>query len=253
MLLVIAGALVIGVSLGLMGSGGSILTVPILHYLVGQPEKTAIAGSLLVVGSIAAVGGVQRVLRRRVHWRSVVWFGGPGMVGTWLGARLSAFASGQLQLALFDVVMLGAALRMLRPLPVHDPSVPHVGKPRWKVVLDGLLVGLLTGFVGIGGGFLIVPALVLLGGLPMHLAVGTSLLIIALQSFSGFVKHLDVLHSVGQQLDLRVLAWFVALGILGSLAGGFVGSRIPQAALQRGFASLLLVAGIGILLALLLG
>lgn len=252
MLLPILGALAIGLSLGLMGSGGSILTVPILHYLIGQPEKVAIAGSLLVVGSIAAVGGLQNAARRNVHWRSVLWFGVPGMAGTWLGARLSQHVSGTVQLALFDAVMFAAALFMLRPKP-SEPTTPKAPKAPWKIVLDGLVVGALTGFVGVGGGFLIVPALVLLGGLGMQLAVGTSLLIIALKSFSGFVKYLDVLAELDLELDYTVLAWFIGVGIVGSLLGTVVGKRVPQAALQRAFAVLLLLAGVGILAALLAG
>lgn len=250
MLFVILGALAIGVSLGLMGSGGSILTVPILHYLVGQPEKLAIAGSLLVVGAIAAFGGLQSVRRGTVHWRSVLWFGVPGMCGTYFGALLSKHVSGTVQLLLFDVVMLAASVLMFRPPKLNEG--PRREKARWKVVLDGSLVGLLTGFVGVGGGFMIVPALVLLGGLPMHLAIGTSLLIIALKSFSGFVKYLDVLKELDLHLDFPVLAWFAGVGIVGSLLGSAASSRIPQTMLQRAFAALLLIAGIAILLTLLL-
>ena len=261
MYIVIFGALVIGLCLGLMGSGGSILTVPILHYVVGQPEKAAFAGSLLIVGCIALFGGMQSMWRGRVQWRSVLWFGLPGMAGTWFGAILSVLVSGTVQLALFDVVMLLAAWFMLRPRPqqlqLATVDAAKTGKGQtgialWRVVLYGLLVGVLTGFVGVGGGFLIVPALVLLGRLPMHRAIGTSLVIITMQSFSGFVKYLDVLKQLHIRLDYTVLAWFAAIGVLGSLIGGSLGSRVPQAALQRAFAILLLLAGVGILVALLL-
>jgi uncharacterized membrane protein YfcA len=246
---VVLGALGIGIALGLMGSGGSILTVPILVYLVGQEEKAAIAGSLLVVGSIALVGGLQYVPRGLVHWRSVFWFGLPGMVGTWFGARLSALVSGTVQLAVFDLVMLIAAVFMLRPPRIEAGVAPRKEQARWKVVADGLVVGVLTGFVGVGGGFLIVPALVLLGGLPMGLAIGTSLLIIALKSFSGFVKYLDVLGELDIHLDWGVLGTFVGLGVLGTVGGSQVGRKLPQATLQRAFAVLLLLAGLAILVA----
>ncbi|MEO1086681.1 MAG: sulfite exporter TauE/SafE family protein, partial [Acidobacteriota bacterium] len=167
------GALAIGLSLGALGSGGSILTVPVLVYLVGQDEKTAIAGSLFIVGAIATAGGAQFAVRRLVSWRSVVLFGLPGMAGTLAGAWLGGLVSGTVQLGVFAMVMLLAAGLMFRP-PVGDTaeSAPRAGG---RVALDGLAVGVLTGFVGVGGGFLIVPALVLLGGLSMHLAVGTSL------------------------------------------------------------------------------
>ena len=245
MLLAFLGALVIGVSLGLMGSGGSILTVPILVYVLGQDEKTAIAGSLLVVGSISAVGGMQYVGRRMVDWRSVLWFGVPGMMGTYGGAALAKFVSGTVQLVVFDAVMLAAAFFMLRPARPSDGA--KKGQAAWKIVLDGLIVGVLTGFVGVGGGFLIVPALVLLGGLSMQLAVGTSLLIIALKSFSGFYKYLDVLEEFDLQLDWSVLGTFVAVGIVGSVFGNHVSRRLNHDVLRRIFAGLLLVVGLAML------
>ena len=183
----ILGALAIGLSLGLLGSGGSILTVPVLHYLVGQPDRVAIGGSLLVVGLIAAAGCVPYALHRQVDWRNVGWFGLPGMAGAWLGATLAHWVPGPVQLALFAGVMLLAAWRMLRGGVVAvDDQEPH----RLAVVAGGTGVGLLSGLVGVGGGFLIVPALVLLAGVPMVSAVGTSLVVIAMNSVSGFGKYL---------------------------------------------------------------
>jgi uncharacterized membrane protein YfcA len=183
MLLAWVGALLIGVALGMLGSGGSILTVPILIYVVGEPEKLAIAESLAVVGLIALVGAVPYGLRRQIDWKGVIWFGLPGMAGTYLGAYLSQWLPGTWQLGLFALVMLLAAYFMFRP---QKPSEHQLRKRSpFKIALEGLGVGVLTGLVGVGGGFLIVPALVLLGGLPMHLAVGTSLLIIALKSGAG--------------------------------------------------------------------
>ncbi len=188
MVLAWLGALSIGLSLGLLGSGGSILTVPVLVYLVGQDEKVAIAGSLAVVGTIALAGALQYLRSDQVDWRNVGWFGVPGMAGTWLGAMLAAFVPGLVQLALFAVVMLVAAVMMLRGGELKD-TVARSPREVWKIALDGLAVGILTGLVGVGGGFLIVPALVLLGGLSMHRAVATSLVIIALKSYSGFIKY----------------------------------------------------------------
>lgn len=236
MFLAFIGALAIGLSLGLMGSGGSILTVPILVYLVGQDEKIAIAGSLFIVGCIAVVGGIQNAVQKKVHWHSVLWFGLPGMVGAWLGAQLSIFVTGTVQLLLFVVVMITAGVFMVRP-PQLKPSTHQ--RAVWKIGLDGLLVGMLTGLVGVGGGFLIVPALVLLGGLPMHLAVGSSLMIIALKSFSGFAKYLEVLSHQEHTLDWTILGTFVGLGVVGTLFGGVVASRLPQDFLQKMFAGLL--------------
>ena len=168
-LLALPGALAIGLSLGLLGSGGSILTVPVLVYLLGQDEKVAIAGSLFIVGTIALVGGMQFLRAGFIQWRSVLIFGLPGMAGTYFGAVIAAFVPGTMQLALFALVMLGASYLMLRPLDLeHADSTPRA---TWKIAVDGLAVGVITGLVGVGGGFLIVPALVLLGGLTMHLSL----------------------------------------------------------------------------------
>lgn len=235
------GALLIGVSLGLMGSGGSILTVPVLAYLVGQDEKVAIAGSLGIVGGISLVAGIPYARQRLVDWRSVSWFGVPGMGGAYLGAWLSQFVSGTVQISVFAGLMLVAALLMLRPM--KEASTPTAPRSRWKIVLEGLVVGTVTGFVGVGGGFLIVPALVLLGGLSMHRAVGTSLCIIALKSFTGFAKYLDVLDAAGLRLDWQVLGVFVVVGVAGSFLGKAANSRLPQALLRRAFAAFLVVVG----------
>jgi uncharacterized membrane protein YfcA len=156
------GAVAIGVSLGLLGSGGSILTVPVLVYLMGQDEKVAIAGSLFIVGSVALTGSMQYLRARLIDWRNVVIFGIPGMAGTYVGALSAAYVSGIVQLSLFAVVMLLASYMMLRPLKLDETS--HAPRESWKIAADGLLVGVITGLVGVGGGFLIVPALALLGG-----------------------------------------------------------------------------------------
>ncbi|UCC14707.1 MAG: sulfite exporter TauE/SafE family protein [Gammaproteobacteria bacterium] len=239
------GAVAIGLSLGLLGSGGSVLTVPVLVYLVGQDEKVAIAGSLAVVGSIALVGALPYLARGMIDWRSLGLFGIPGMIGTWLGAYVAGFVSGETQLLVFAMVMLLAAGLMLRTQPVVN-RMP-VQRHAWKVVIDGIVVGVLTGFVGVGGGFLIVPALVLLGGLGMHRAVATSLAIIALKSFAGFWKYLDVLDDQGLELDWGVLATVTFLGIIGSLAGNRLAVRLPHARLKRGFGVFLVFMGVFII------
>jgi uncharacterized membrane protein YfcA len=244
-MLALPGAIAIGLSLGLLGSGGSILTVPVLVFLLGQDEKTAIAGSLFIVGSIALAGGLQFLRAGFIQWRSVLTFGLPGMLGTYLGAFLAAYVSGVMQLALFALVMLAASYFMLRP-----PDLQHVdAAPRatWKIASDGLIVGIITGLVGVGGGFLIVPALVLLGGLGMHQAVATSLIIIALKSFSGFYKYLDVLEKQSLELDWNTLLVVTALGIAGSFAGSRLARRLPQDKLKRWFAYFLIAMGIYIL------
>ena len=240
------GAIAIGVSLGLLGSGGSILTVPVLVYLIGQDEKLAIAGSLFVVGTIALVGSLQFLRAKLIDWRNVAMFGIPGMAGTYLGALLAAYVPGIVQLSLFAVVMLLASFLMLRPVDLEHVSSDQE-RHGVKIAIDGLIVGVITGLVGVGGGFLIVPALVLLGGMPMHRAVATSLFIIALKSYSGFYKYLDVLEKQNLQLDWNTLLIVTGLGIAGSFAGAHFANRLPQHTLKKGFGYFLIVMGIYIL------
>ncbi len=246
MTLALLGALAIGLSLGLLGSGGSILTVPILVYLVGQPEKLAIASSLAIVGGIALAGALPWTLKRQVDLRSLLWFGLPGMLGTWLGAWASQWFTGAAQLALFAGVMLLAAAMMFR----SPPTVVSAGQPprgRLAIVGDGLAVGAITGLVGVGGGFLIVPALVLLGRLSMQKAIGTSLWIIAMKSLSGFIGYLPMLEKQGMHLDWRLIGLFIAVGAAGTLLGMQMASRLPQQTLKRAFAVFLVLMGVYII------
>ena len=240
------GALSIGLSLGLLGSGGSILTVPVLVFLIGEGEKVAIAESLAIVGGIALAGSLPYARRRLVDWRSVALFGIPGMVGSYLGAAVSSYLSGNTQLALFGFIMLAAAALMFRP-PRGPDVLESARRVAWKIAVDGLIVGVVTGLVGVGGGFLIVPALVLLGGLEMHRAVGTSLTIIALKSVTGFVKYLDVLADLDLAVDWRLIAIFITVGTAGSLIGNWLASRTPQQQLRRAFAVFLIVMGVFVL------
>jgi uncharacterized membrane protein YfcA len=239
------GAIAIGVSLGLLGSGGSIITVPVLVYLLGQDEKVAIAGSLFIVGSIALAGSLQYVRAGLIDWRNVLVFGAPGMAGTYLGALIAAYVPGVLQLGLFALVMLLASYMMLRPAKLTGTE--HVPRESWKIALDGLVVGVITGLVGVGGGFLIVPALVLLGGVAIHRAVATSLVIIALKSYSGFYKYIDVLDAQNLQLDWPTILLVTGLGIAGSFLGARIARKMPQQRLKQGFGYFLVVMGLYIL------
>ncbi len=239
------GAVLIGVSLGLLGSGGSILTVPILVYLVHEPEKLAIAESLAIVGAIALVGALPYTFQKLVVWRSVLLFGLPSIVGTYAGAWLSQWVSGAIQLSLFAGVMLLASWMMLRPTKLSPHSdQPH---PFWKIGMEGLFVGALTGLVGVGGGFLIIPALVLLGGLSMQQAVGTSLWLIAFKSFSGFYKYAEILPQQGYTLNWQVIVMFSIVGAIGTLLGNRIALRVPQARLRQTFALVLILMGAFIL------
>lgn len=240
------GALIIGISLGLLGSGGSILTVPILIYLVDQPEKVAIAESLGIVASISLFGMIPYAYRKEIDWKSVLWFGVPGMLGTYGGASISEFISGNTQLIIFGVVMLLAAFLMVKDNPKLKKEKGY-SAPRYVLIAEGLIVGIVTGLVGVGGGFLIIPALVLFGGLNMRIAIGTSLTIIAAKSFIGFYKYLDVLQAEKLNIDWELLAIFTVIGIIGSLVGGRLSKIIPQKMLKKGFGVFLIGMGAFIL------
>ncbi|MBO6656116.1 MAG: sulfite exporter TauE/SafE family protein [Pseudomonadales bacterium] len=244
MVLVLPGALLVGLSLGLLGSGGSILTVPILVYLVGQDEKVAIASSLAIVALISIAGSLQFVRERRVQWRTVVVFGIPGIVGTYMGAALSAYAPVGLQMLIFALVLLVASWFMLKP---GSSEVCQRKTKIYEVGAEGFVVGLITGFVGVGGGFLIVPALILLGGLAMQQAVATSLVIIALKSIAGFAKYLEVIQAANLSIDWGVIGFFATAGILGSLVGSYFACRISQGKLKTGFGALLVMVALFVL------
>lgn len=251
MVFAILGALAVGLSLGIFGSGGSILTVPVLIYLLHHEDKVAIAESLGIVGAIALIGVLPYARAKLVDWRVAMVFGVPGMAGTYLGAWAAAFVAGYVQLIVFAGVMLLAARQMWKrskglesPLPAEGAAcvpAPVHSRSALKIIVDGLGVGVLTGFVGVGGGFLIVPALVILCGLSMRRAVATSLVIIALKSAAGFWKYLGVLESAGGSVDWQTIGLFSAIGIVGSFVGKSLNKRLNQNALQRGFAVFLVV------------
>jgi hypothetical protein len=251
MYIIVIGALLIGLTLGLMGSGGSILTVPVLVYLLGHNDKTAIAESLGIVGTIALFAALPYMRSREVDWRKVLWFGLPGMAGTYGGAWLSQYVAGPVQLTLFALVMLLAAWMMFRrpTARITIDESPEAARPpvSWVIALEGLCVGVVTGLVGVGGGFLVVPALVLLGKLPVRTAVATSLPIVAANSLSGFVKHFAVLSGQHVAIDWTTMGAFVLLGIVGALVGNLVGLRINHGSLRRAFAVFLVVMAVFVL------
>jgi uncharacterized membrane protein YfcA len=242
-------AALIGLSLGLLGGGGSILTVPIFVYILGFGAKEAIAMSLAVVGATSFFGAVGHWRVGNMNLRIACIFGVVAMVGTYLGARLSIYFSGAAQLALFAVVMLGAAIFMFRgnaPLRVVDPGdappEPIARMPLLLIVAEGIAVGVLTGLVGVGGGFLIVPALVLLGKVPMKQAVGTSLLVIAMKSAAGFYGYLGQV-----EVDWEFMGLFTAVAIAGIFGGTYLVRFVSQTRLQRAFAVFLVLTGSWIL------
>ncbi len=219
----------IGLSLGLLGGGGSILTVPALVYLVGQSPQAAVTASLVIVGANSAMGAFMHRSQGTLNWRVALVFGGAGMAMAYLAAGWSKAIPSDILMMLFAGLMLVVgAFMMLRPTPVGSEEG---GRGPLVTVLTGAGVGLLTGFLGVGGGFLIVPALVLLVGLPFRQAVGTSLVVIAMNSLAGFLGHLH-----GPPVDVRTVAIFVTAGLTGALVGARLTRFVHPEHLRKTFA-----------------
>lgn len=222
----------------MLGGGGSILTVPVLHYVMGYEVKAAIPMSLVVVGLTSGFGAVNHWRAGTVNWRAAMGFGPPAIVGSVLGAELGLRVDPRVQLAVFAAAMLAAAGSML----LAGRIVPHSsGRPRPLplITLIGAAVGVLTGFVGVGGGFMYVPALVVLGGLAMKQAVGTSLVLIMLSCIAAVLRY----HG-STDFDWRAIGLFTALAFVGVVIGTRLVPHVSQQALRRGFAVFLLVMGV---------
>ncbi len=230
------GAALIGLSLGLTGAGGSIITLPVLVYLAGLAPKDAVGVSLFVVGSAALVGAIQRILAGDFHLKAAVMFALSGMVGATGGAYLTPLVSGRVLMLIFAGLMVLVALNMLMGAK-KEPSMLAECKPL-RCLLAGLGVGVLTGFIGVGGGFLLLPALVKFARLPMRVATGTSLAVIAFNSAAGFLSH------YGEAPPRWPLALtFAGIAAAGVLLGSLFASRMPVARLRQAFAVMVLVTG----------
>ncbi|MGE3541670.1 MAG: sulfite exporter TauE/SafE family protein [Candidatus Tectimicrobiota bacterium] len=233
--LLLSGAL--GVSLGLLGGGGSILAVPMLVYVAGVAARDAVAMSLAIVGTTSLMASVFHGRQGRLDYKVAAVFGGAGMVGAFIGAQCTHLVSDAVLLLLFAALMLVIGTLMLVRKPREAPSTrtPH---PRNlpRVLLAGTGVGVVTGFLGVGGGFLIVPALVVFTDLPMHVAVGTSLLVIALNAAAGFVGHLDQ-----GDIPLALTVAFTVAAVAGTFVGARVAGHIPAQNMRRLFAGFVML------------
>ena len=249
----LAGA-VTGIVLGLFGSGGSIIAMPALMYLLDVEAKSAIAMSMGIVAVTATISGWDNWRRGNVDVKVAAMFGLFGVIGTYGGARLGVFTPVAVQLTLFALVMYAAAWKMLQSKKQAVMQLAVAGGPSLSedenisahmghIAAHGVGVGVLTGLVGVGGGFLIVPALVLLSGIPMKLAIGTSLVIVAAKSYAGFAGYVGAVS-----VDWATMASFTAVTVVGSFVGTRIAHRFSQETLKRSFGVFLVFVASYILL-----
>lgn len=250
-------AVVVGITLGLIGSGGSILSVPILVYIMGVEPILATAYSLFIVGTTALFGGFQKAKQKLVDFRKVVLFGIPTVLSVFVTRKIivpqipeilfttSVFTlhKSVFIMIIFAIVMIFASIRMIKPLQVKIEEV-EVKLNYTKIFIQGVLIGLVAGFVGAGGGFLIIPALLFLAKTPMKMAVGTSLFIVAAQSLIGFLGDLRP----EQILDWKLLLTFTMCSIIGVFTGSYLSKKIEGEKLKTGFGWFVLAMGIYIIL-----
>lgn len=251
------GAILMGLSLGLIGGGGSILTVPILVYLFSVDAVLATAYSLFIVGLTSLIGSFSHMRMGNIHWRTAIVFGIPSILAVYATRAFLVpalpdplFTVGDLvvskslgMLILFALLMVAAAYSMIRKPKANNTHGAEVKFNYPLILVEGAVVGTITGLVGAGGGFLIIPALVLLAKLPMKQAVGTSLIIIAAKSLIGFTGDLkgDTL------IDWNFLLVFSAIAVVGIIAGSLLSKRIPNEKLKPAFGWFVLVMGIYII------
>ena len=250
-------AVLVGVSLGLIGSGGSILSVPILVYIMAVNPILATAYSLFVVGASALVGGIKKALSKEVDFKTVAVFGVPSIIAVFLTRsflvpnipevlfEISGFGLTKpvAIMILFAIVMILSALKMIHSNVAEKEHTASIKNKYLKITLQGLIIGVVAGTVGAGGGCLIIPALVLLVRMPMKMAIGTSLFIVAVQSLIGFTGDLLQDH----QMDWNLLLLFTLFSIIGIFIGNYLSKKISGDKLKVGFGWFVLVMGIYII------
>ena len=230
----------IGLVLGFLGGGGSILTVPALVYIVGQNPQAAVTASLIIVGANATLGASFHQRQGTLNWRIALIFGGVGMVTAYLAAGLSHLIPSTVLMVLFALLMTVVGGFMILSKPPQNEDHAMRGLP--TIIAAGAGVGVLTGFLGVGGGFLIVPALVMLVNLPIRQAVGTSLIVIAMNSLAGLLGHLST-----ATFDMVVIGIFVVAGFVGAFAGARLSRVIKPDHLRASFAVFVVILGVALL------
>lgn len=250
-------AVFVGITLGMLGSGGSILSVPILVYVMSIEPTLATAYSLFVIGTTSLVGGIHKAKQNLVDYKKVVLFGIPAVISVFITRKIIVpripniifstdsftLSKSILLMVVFAIVMIFASVRMIQPL--KEKIVLEGEKLNYyKIVLMGILIGLVSGFVGAGGGFLIVPTLLFFAKTPIKMAVGTSLFIVAAQSLIGFVG--DIMSN--QIIDWKLLQFFTLASILGIFIGNFISKKVEDQKLKTGFGWFVLAMGIYIII-----
>jgi hypothetical protein len=237
----------IGFALGVFGGGGSILAVPMLVFVTRIAPPAAIGMSLAIVGATSLAAGYAYHRRGQVRPKVALLFGGSGIATAFLGARLTHFVAGDVLMLSFGalMVLVGGWMLMTARKAQSIERRSECGEPRsprvLHTVLAGAAVGGITGFLGVGGGFLVVPALIAFAGLGMREAVGTSLLVIAINSAAGFAGHLET-----DSLNLELVASFTAAAVVGGTIGERVARSLSIAKLRRGFALFVIVVGVAV-------
>ncbi|MCB1215508.1 MAG: sulfite exporter TauE/SafE family protein [Deltaproteobacteria bacterium] len=235
---------VVGFFLGFFGSGGSVMAVPILVYVLGMPPKEAIASSLAIVGATAVSGSVQKLRSHQVCFKIGVIFALFGVAGAFSGARLSVYLSGTQQLVIFSILMLVSALSMwFKKQSMSKVEGDACQMASYLAASLGFGVGLLTGLVGVGGGFLIVPALVMLGGLNLRMAMGTSLFIIALNALSALVAYLGIIN-----FNWEIILIFILASSLASMLGAKLSNKVDGEKMKKLFSVFIFLLGILLLI-----
>jgi uncharacterized membrane protein YfcA len=229
----------IGLSLGLLGGGGSIITVPVLVYVLGVAPRQSIGMSLAVVGCTSLIGVGLHARKGAVDVKAGVFFGVSGVLGSYFGSRLTYLVPPSTLLLSFAILMIAIALVMLIRRPLKETEAGRKQLSPLGAIMAGFIVGVLTGFLGVGGGFLIVPALLLFGGLSMKDAVGTSLLVISLNCGAGLLGHIQQ-----EGFDVRLTVIVTMLAAAGAVFGAMLASRTSPVRLRTGFAILVLTVGI---------
>lgn len=247
-------AVFIGISLGLLGGGGSVLAVPTLVYVMGIPPKEAIVLTLVAVGSVSVLGAIPHWKLGNIQLKTAAIFGFSTMIGAYSGARIATlpFVTDTLQMLLFAAMMLVAALAMIvkssrREKSIESEELDAYSKPICRycwlwLMTEGIGVGILTGLVGVGGGFAIVPALVLLAKLPMKQAIGTSLVIISMNSLAGFLGYFGRVP-----VNLSLLVSFTLAASIGMISGAYLVKFVRAKHLQKAFGYFLLTVSVFVL------